>query len=219
MGDEKFLNLASHDIRSLLTSTHAYLQLLQKHISKLEDEQMKKYVMKLDEQMNKTTNMITDVLDIVRIQANIIKTTREEITREEIAGIVTETIGILHGNIKEEKNKSDSSIKLYASKKVLRQLLENIVAYVSKQLPDDKNVTVQFTIESHALQVVIDVVKKEDLRNPDRISYQELSSESDVYLSIAALLIQKYNGKINYRAIMGSAISIVFSLPLTPPEL
>lgn len=58
--EEKDLRTFSHDIKSLITSMYSYNQLLQKYATKIEDNNVLNYSLRMQEQIQKLIKMIEE---------------------------------------------------------------------------------------------------------------------------------------------------------------
>lgn len=65
---DEFISMASHELKTPVTSLKGFTQVLQRRFNKLGDEQALVYLAKIERQVNKLTKLITDILDISKIQ-------------------------------------------------------------------------------------------------------------------------------------------------------
>src|SRR5690606_7015503 len=63
---DKFIGMASHELKTPLTSINAYLQLLDKTI---ENKQAKAFLIKTMRQVRKLSRLVSDLLDVSKIEA------------------------------------------------------------------------------------------------------------------------------------------------------
>ncbi|MDY0906705.1 PAS domain-containing sensor histidine kinase [Pedobacter sp. CFBP9032] len=66
---DEFLGIASHELKTPVTSIKAYAQVLEKMIRAEGDEKKAGMVRKMDLQLNRLTGLIGDLLDVTKIQA------------------------------------------------------------------------------------------------------------------------------------------------------
>lgn len=66
---DEFLSIASHELKTPITTIKAYNQLLQKHAGEIQDDKAKNYLDKMSSQINNLTGLIEDLLDVSKIQA------------------------------------------------------------------------------------------------------------------------------------------------------
>ncbi|SDG60887.1 hypothetical protein/two-component system, chemotaxis family, CheB/CheR fusion protein [Pedobacter terrae] len=66
---DEFLGIASHELKTPVTSIKAYAQVLERMISNEGDEKKATMVRKMDLQLNRLTGLIGDLLDVTKIQS------------------------------------------------------------------------------------------------------------------------------------------------------
>jgi signal transduction histidine kinase len=66
---DEFLGIASHELKTPVTSIKAYGQALQASFRKKGDSKSVEQLGKMDTQINKLTNLIEDLLDVTKIQS------------------------------------------------------------------------------------------------------------------------------------------------------
>ncbi|MDB5287786.1 MAG: hypothetical protein JWR05_2735 [Mucilaginibacter sp.] len=66
---DDFLGIASHELKTPVTSIKAYAQVLGAMLSREGEEKKAEMVMKMDSQLNRLTNLIGDLLDVTKIHS------------------------------------------------------------------------------------------------------------------------------------------------------
>jgi PAS domain S-box-containing protein len=66
---DDFLGIASHELKTPVTSIKAYAQVLGAMLSSEGEEKKAQMVMKMDAQLNRLTNLIGDLLDVTKINS------------------------------------------------------------------------------------------------------------------------------------------------------
>ncbi|QQS44208.1 hypothetical protein IPM65_01220 [Candidatus Roizmanbacteria bacterium] len=75
---DEFLSIASHELKTPLTTVKGYIQLLEKYFQKTADEKALRYIRQSDTYVDKMNQMISDLLDISRIQSGRMQLNLEE---------------------------------------------------------------------------------------------------------------------------------------------
>ena len=65
---DEFISMTSHELKTPVTSLKGFTNVLQRRLAKQGDEQGLHYLNRIDAQLNKLTKLISDLLDISRIQ-------------------------------------------------------------------------------------------------------------------------------------------------------
>ncbi|MCW5851466.1 MAG: PAS domain S-box protein [Anaerolineae bacterium] len=66
---DEFIAVASHELKTPLTSAKVFAQLLRKRLNRLQDEPAGRYLDKTEQQIDKLTELVNDLLDVSRIEA------------------------------------------------------------------------------------------------------------------------------------------------------
>jgi signal transduction histidine kinase len=66
---DEFLGIASHELKTPVTSIKAYAQLLERRFRQVGDERAAELLHKMDTQLNKLTSLIGDLLDVTKIES------------------------------------------------------------------------------------------------------------------------------------------------------
>lgn len=132
---DDFINLASHELNTPITSLIIFTKVLRNKLDTGKAVDSKRYLDKIEEQTNKLTMLITDLLDISRIQTGKISIKKE---RFPLSSLIQETVEGLQGTThihiititkQYEKNIYADRYRIY---QVLVNLLTNAIKYSPK---------------------------------------------------------------------------------------
>jgi len=70
---DEFISIASHELKTPLTSMRGYIQLLERIINKENNEDLKTYISKASFQINKLGDLVSDLLDISNMESGKMK--------------------------------------------------------------------------------------------------------------------------------------------------
>ncbi|TLD40278.1 MAG: Phosphate regulon sensor protein PhoR (SphS) [Candidatus Jettenia ecosi] len=141
---DDFIHTASHEFKNPLTSMQAFIQILQKHLEKTNDEKAPSLVNKVQHQHDRLLALVNSLLDVAKITAGAIefhKTTfsvgawLKEII-EDLQTIVEQHTIILKNNIR---------VKVYADKEYLTQVIVNLIMNAIKYSPQANKMIVRVT--------------------------------------------------------------------------
>src|SRR5205823_11137578 len=65
---DEFISMTSHELKTPVTSLKGFTNVLQRRLTKQGDEQGLHYLNRIEAQLNKLTKLISDLLDISRMQ-------------------------------------------------------------------------------------------------------------------------------------------------------
>src|SRR5690606_12538643 len=66
---DEFLGVASHELKTPVTSIKAYIQLLERTLLQEDNQAHARMVGKMDQQVNRLTHLINDLLDVTKFQS------------------------------------------------------------------------------------------------------------------------------------------------------
>ena len=90
---DEFIGLASHELKTPLTSMNGYLQILN---MRLKDEKDRQFLQKMQLQVARLTNLVNDLLDVSKIEAGKLHFASEEF---DICTVVNDAVELIaHGN-------------------------------------------------------------------------------------------------------------------------
>ncbi len=139
---QEFMERASHDVKSLLTSMKAYVQLLERELLKTRQKKALLYASKIDGQVNKVTKLMSSIVDVFRIKAGKLELSKEDFS---LTQLLNEVIGQMQAIAKQNIsfNPTTKNIMITADKTRFMQAVRNIL-----------HNAILFSPESSAIQVV-----------------------------------------------------------------
>ncbi len=220
---DEFIGIASHELKTPVTSLKAYLQILEEYFLNQLDAGSAELLYKMNKQVDRLTILIRDLLDFTRIEGGQLKFREEEY---ELNEMVTEVAEELQRTTKQHRIKvslDQPQIILgdrYRTAQVLTNLVNNAIKYSPKA---DLIVISTFISPSTATVSVQDfgVGIEQDLQKKvfDRFyrvaeTSNHLFSGLGLGLYIAAEFIKRQGGQIWVESENGDGSTFSFSLPL-----
>jgi PAS domain S-box-containing protein len=136
---DEFIGLASHELKTPLTSIGGYLQILSR-ISN--DDNSQKFINKTLQQLKKLTTLVNDLLDVSKIEAGKLQLDIEEFN---LVDLVTETVELIgHSSPKHQlilENK-EAECRIRSDERRIEQVLINLLTNAIKYSPGADKVSI-----------------------------------------------------------------------------
>jgi len=202
---DNFINVVAHDLKSPLNNISGLANLIQIN-GKLSEEQTH-YLNLLDQVSNESKNLVSNLLDINKLEAGIFE---QEVEDFEIQFVIDKVIhnyekSASEKNITIQKN-CNAKLKIENNKEFIERILDNIISNAIKFSPDNRNVTISCDFSAkHLILSVLDEgpgIKKDEQKDLfkkfTKLSARPTGGESSTGLGLAIvkLLVDKLNGDI-----------------------
>lgn len=218
----EFVSIVSHDLRSPLTAILGYVELLER-VGPLNEPQTA-FVERVKQSVDNITNLISDLLDIGRLEAGLALDIEECDPQHLLTAILDELTPRIQGkqlNIK--RNLSTKSLYVSGDRKRLHQAFTNLLSNAVKYTPEQGTIGVQ--VSEMNGQMIVEIadtgigISAKDLPH----IFDKFFRANDVLdsfegtglgLSIVKSVIERHNGRIwvNSQPGRGSVFSVVLPL-------
>lgn len=219
---DNFISIASHELKTPVTSLKVYAELLLRHYSKKGDKKTLDYLIKINRQIDKLTVLIQDLLNVSRIQKNQLTFRMElcdlnETAREAVEN--TQQITDHHKIVLEGKVKR----KIVCDKERINQVIINLLTNAIKYSPLADKIVVK--LETNKKEAVISVVdfgigisREYQKKVFDRF-YRVSDIDGETYpglgigLFISQAIVKRHGGEIRIISEKGKGSTFQFNLP------
>ncbi|MDH5826867.1 ATP-binding response regulator [Sphingobacterium faecium] len=222
---DEFLSIASHELKTPLTSIKAYAQLLERTINTNDDESAGKYINRVQSQVCKLNALITDLLDISKIENGKLKITKKSFDFE---SLLTNAIDIIYqthdNNNLDIQREGDMIERLFLGDEIrIEQVLINYLTNAIKYAPNSDRIIVKTDWLDNQLKVsVIDFgIGIPEHKQQNIFSKFYRVEESSVRfqglgigLYICSEIIKQHNGTVGVQSNLGQGSTFYFTLPL-----
>jgi two-component system, chemotaxis family, CheB/CheR fusion protein len=222
---DDFMSIASHELKTPVTSIKAYTQILHERFKKMNDENTAMMLGRLDSQIDKLTELINTLLDVARLQSRQMDYDHEEVS---VYDFVKEIAEDLQGTFSSHQIvlelKGDG--EMITDKARIAQVLTNLVSNAVKYSPGKKKVVlktisnrdaVTFTVQDFGIGIAPEI-QGHIFDRFFRASESEGNRVSGLGLGlyITAQIIRQQGGDIWLESTPGKGSSFFFSIPRTP---
>ncbi len=219
---DDFISIASHELKTPITSLKMYTQVLQKQVAKMGEEAMGRSLAKMDSQLNKLTALIGDLLNVSKIERGQLEFQEEQFDLNEL---VKETVEQAQLSTKKHTIDIEGSItqSVWGDKDRIGQVLTNLLSNAIKYSPQADRVIVRLlsrndcaVVSIHDFGIGID--KQEQNKIFDRF-YRVSDPEEKTYpglgigLYLSHEIIQRHGGKLTVTSEKGKGSIFRFTLP------
>jgi signal transduction histidine kinase len=209
-----------------LTSIKAYAQILRFWFRKAEDVKSIELVEKMDTQLDKLNNLITDLLDVTKIESGKLEFKKSLFQINEVVKEITEDIERTSNHTFVLELANDSLV--YGNRDRIGQVVVNFISNAIKYSPEDKKIIVKTErIEDQLVFSTQDFgigISKEEHPKVFERFYRGEGEYLDTYpglglgLFISSEIIKRHNGRIWLESEKHSGSTFYFSLPINNPD-
>lgn len=220
---DDFISMASHELKTPLTSLTAYTDLLQRLLDRENNSQAGHYLARMNVQLTKLTKLIADLLDISKVQAGKLVFAEEAIR---IDDLVREEVGSFQPTTPRHRIsiEGETDCEVCGDRDRLGQVVINLLSNAVKYSPQAEQVIVR--LESSASECIVSV---QDFGIGIPVGYTEriferfyrISTNQKQHFSglgiglyISSEIIQHHSGRIWVESVEGVGSTFSFALPL-----
>jgi PAS domain S-box-containing protein len=216
---DEFIGVAGHELRTPITTVKGYLQLLEEQVPVgLE----KDFTQKAIRQVNKLNKLVTDLLDVTKIQAGRLEYTMIPCFLLPLVRESVETVRQMHTTHRIVTALPEDDIIVTADGMRIEQVLINFLTNAMKYSPDASEISL--SVAKRENRVVVSVrdwgigIPKEHQAHVFDRYYRAHSNQLvgglGIGLYIARVIIERHGGTIGVDSREGEGSVFYFSLPL-----
>ncbi len=220
---DDFVNIASHELKTPITSMKLYLNSLSSRIENYKDTQVKKIIKNVNYQTDRLQGLVNDLLDVSRLQTGKMTFTKEPFRLNNLLKETTESLKA----IAKEQNIiliQKNSLMVNADKFRLHQVITNLITNAIKYSGPSSDIVLEIKKDKDKAIVSvkdfgIGVPKDEQKKIFNRL-YQATDLKGKTFpglgigLFISKQIITRHKGSIWVESEKGKGATFFFSLPL-----
>ncbi|MBO9675623.1 MAG: PAS domain S-box protein [Sphingobacteriaceae bacterium] len=216
---DEFIALASHELKTPLTSMSGFLQILQKTIPT--EGVGKKFLEKSIHQLEKLNRLVNDLLDISKVQAGKMQFFFEHFDLAELIKEICDTFR-QSMPLRDFVYQLDNDLFIYGDKMRLEQVIINLINNAVKYAPESKEVSIRATKnDDETIVSVTDYgigISKEDQQNIFSQFYRVRDRDQHVSglglgLFITKEIVERHKGRIWVESEQGKGATFIFTIP------
>lgn len=223
---DDFIVMASHELKTPVTSLKGFTQILQSRFKKRGDEQDMHFLARMDGQLNKLTRLIKDLLDLSRMHSSEIPLQESPVDLNEL---LQDTVADMreiatHQFLIEETGR----ISIYGDRERLEQVFLNLLVNAVKYSPDADKIVIHIARTGEEARVSVQDfgigIAEADQQKVFERFYQVSDTKARPFsgmgigLYLSNEIVKRHHGRIEIHSQPGQGATFLVSLPLVKAE-
>ncbi|SOD20018.1 hybrid sensor histidine kinase/response regulator [Pedobacter xixiisoli] len=219
---DEFISIASHELKTPLTSVKGYIQLLERGLNKGDIETVKSHLSKAQIQLEKLNGLIADLLDISKIESGKLKFNKQYFDFDQLLDGIIEVIHQSNPDFNIVKNGMVSA-KIFGDEMRIEQVIVNFITNAIKYSPGTSQATMTVRLQNNELYLGVkdygigmqpDQVKRvfEKFYRVEETSHRFQGLGIGLYIS--SEIIKRHGGQINVQSVYGEGSEFYFTIPI-----
>lgn len=218
---DEFIAIASHELKTPLTSIKALNQILAEKMDVTGNALYESFFRKMDTQIQRMENLINDLLDVSRIRSGKLSYKMDYFDLEQVVRTVSDDIGTISRSHKVTVNGSITK-NVYGDKDRITQVVTNILINAAKYSPQANLIMVTMSEnENEAIIAIQDFGIGISRDSQKRIfeRFYRVSTDEHKYkglgigLFISSEIVRKHGGKIWTKSKKNKGATFYFTIP------
>ncbi|ADY53134.1 multi-sensor signal transduction histidine kinase [Pseudopedobacter saltans DSM 12145] len=222
---DEFLSIASHELKTPLTSIKAYVQLLERSLKAEDNSPVGTYIHRVQSQLDKLQNLITDLLDISKIENGKLKLNKRPFCLSSLIDNVVNTIKHTYGNVQLEILQEGERLdrEIIADENRVEQVLINYLTNALKYAPDSDKIIIKTEKMREFVKVSVTDFGTGISENNQKSIFDKFYRVEEtsvkfqglgIGLYICSEIIRQHNGDVGINSKLGNGATFYFTLPL-----
>jgi PAS domain S-box-containing protein len=226
---DAFISMASHELKTPVTSLKGFTSVLQRRLTKQGDAQGLHYLSRIEAQLNKLTTLISELLDISRMQSGKLELREEPF---DLDALIDETVESVQAATSTHHLliEGRTGAQILGDKERLGQVFVNLLTNAVKYSPRAEKVIVRLFQDRDLEQVIVSIEDFGigiDKVHHDKIFerfYQVTDPEEKTYpglgigLYISSEIVAWHQGRMWVESSKGKGATFFVALPFLQPR-
>ncbi|MEO6948152.1 MAG: hybrid sensor histidine kinase/response regulator [Ginsengibacter sp.] len=223
---DEFISIASHELKTPLTSVKGYLQLLKRNIERGNTESINHQLSKAQNQVEKLNELVSDLLDLSKIESGELKFNKKYFSLDKLLDECIENIQQANTNFIIQKS-GKAGIDIFGDEMRIEQVVVNFLTNAIKYSPESNKIEIKVVADSKKVYVGVKDygigMTEEHFKNVFNKYYrvEETSLRFQGFgmgLFICRQIIERHGGEIGVKSKPGVGSEFYFYLPITQLE-
>jgi len=223
---DEFLSIASHELKTPLTSIKAYMQLLERSLFKeisSQSNETNNYLQRTQLQLDKLHSLIADLLDISKIESGKLKFNKKPFDFEPMLDNVIDIMRQTNTDFSIIRT-GTANVRVMADDIRIEQVIVNYLTNAIKYSPDNKDIYIDTSVtpDNHIKVIVKDKgvgIPRDKQADIFRKFYRVEENSNrfqglGIGLYICSEIIRRHNGTFGVDSEPGAGSEFYFSLPV-----
>jgi PAS domain S-box-containing protein len=219
---DEFISIASHELKTPITSIKALSQILIKKYQNSGDEKLLSYLGRMNSELERLKHLVASLLDVSVIQSGEIEYQPEVIVLQDLVNETVENMQLTTESHRIEKE-GQTSARIIGDRYRLTQVLINLISNAIKYSPTEKKVLIKiYEEDKNAIIAVHDYgigIPEDQQRQIFHRFYRANTSPQYVFglglgLYIASQIVRRHKGQLRVKSKYGEGSTFSLSLPI-----
>lgn len=219
---DEFISIASHELKTPITSIRVFTQILLAACEEKGTAKEKTYLLRMRSQIDKLTQLVSDLLDISKIEVGKLELRKETF---QLGLLVTEVVENMQATTDSHKLvvKGSSIKKIHGDRDRIGQVLINFLSNAIKYSPNGKPIIISTHENKQTITVAVKDkgigIKSKHLEHIFERFYRVFDATEKTFpglgigLFICKEIIQRHNGSIHVESKLHKGSTFSFTLP------
>ncbi|MBC7949115.1 MAG: PAS domain S-box protein [Chitinophagaceae bacterium] len=221
---DDFIGIASHELKTPVTTIKGYAQVLEKMLKKKGDEKEAMMMSRMDAQVNRLNSLIGDLLDVTKINSGKLQFNNTEFNFNPMVKELVEDLQRTTGKHTLVENLGASAM-VYGDKERLGQVIANLITNAIKYSPHTDKIIIHTNVKDDEMTLCVQDfgigIPEDKLEKVFEQFYRVTGELQHTFpglglgLYISSEIIKREGGRIWVNSKEGEGSSFCFALPLS----